>query len=432
MQPTKKFLGVTNQSVRAMNTTATKKQELLSYIRQYGTGSLAYSALQEGMQDYQEEGYGFVPHAPVNRNNQTTLCLSDPICAKDSKKALLEGFVRNFKNPVFLHVSKETAEVLHSMGFFINEMGTETIINVQDFSLKGSKKEFLRSQRNRAVKDEVQVVEATNGQVSAETMRAISDAWMKNKAVSSNELSFLARPAVYEEEPDVRRFFAIKDNVVIGFVFFDPMYKDGKVIGYLANFLRTCVQTSYSVCDFIIVEAIARFKAEGMEIVSLGFSPLADVDDNGEFRFSKPLKAIFKYSFDKANHLYAFKQLSFHKQRYRPGMDGTLEVKVYCASKSKLPLRSLYACVQKMGIKPVSQTARHMCDVAKQRMTIPPMTARPFANGALAMRAAAASLLFLLTSAMGVSAKEVEPSQLAPQSATSTPRKTAEIMLPSN
>jgi Phosphatidylglycerol lysyltransferase, C-terminal len=204
------------------------------------------------------------------------------------------------------------------------------------------------------------------------------------------------------------------------------------VIGYLANFLRTCVQTSYSVCDFIIVEAIARFKAEGMEIVSLGFSPLADVDDNGEFRFSKPLKAIFKYSFDKANHLYAFKQLSFHKQRYRPGMDGTLEVKVYCASKSKLPLRSLYACVQKMGIKPVSQTARHMCDVAKQRMTIPPMTARPFANGALAMRAAAASLLFLLTSAMGVSAKEVEPSQLAPQSATSTPRKTAEIMLPSN
>src|ERR1700678_4088219 len=129
MQPTKKFLGVTNQSVRAMNTTATKKKELLSYIRKYGTGSLAYSALQEGMQDYQEKGYGFVPHAPVNRNNQTTLCLSDPICAQESKKSLLEGFVRNFKNPVFLHVSKETAEVLHSMGFFINEMGTETIIN---------------------------------------------------------------------------------------------------------------------------------------------------------------------------------------------------------------------------------------------------------------------------------------------------------------
>ena len=266
----------------AMNTTETRKEELLSYIRQFGTGSMAYSSLQEGLQAYRQDCDGFVAHEPVDERNRTTICLSDPICAQDSRKTLLEGFVRKFKNPVFLHISKETAEILQSMGFYINEMGTETIINVQEFSLKGDKKEFLRSQRNRALRDNVQVVEPQNGEVSAKTMRAISESWMKNKA-SGNELSFLARPAVYEEEPDVRRFFAVKDDNVIGFVFFDPMYKDGKVIGYLVNFLRTCVQTSYSVCDFIIVEAIARFKAEGLQFLSLGFSPFADVDDSGGF-----------------------------------------------------------------------------------------------------------------------------------------------------
>ena len=372
-----------------------KQQQLLGVIREFGTGSLAYSALQNGVIDYSKEGHGFIAHAPIDARSRSTLCLADPVCHADSKRDLLKDFVQNFSDPVFVHINKDTAEHLHQLGFYINEMGTETLINVQEFSLKGSKKEFLRSQRNRALRDEVKVVEMHNGEVTTETMQAISDAWIKSKAVSSHEMSFIVRPMVYDDEPDVRRFFAVKDDVVIGFVFFDPMYRDGKVYGYLANFLRTCVESSYSVCDYIIVEAIAKFKAEGLEVVSLGFSPFSDVNDSGEFRFSKMLKRVFQYSFENANHLYAFKQLSFHKQRYRPGIEGTQEVKVYCASKSAMPLKGLYSCVRKLGIDPVSQTVSHLTTTAKQRMAIPPIRIT-ISKGALAMRAAAASILVLL------------------------------------
>ena len=413
-----------------MNTTReTKQQELLGYIRKFGTGSLAYSALQEGMNEFVENGCGFISHSPIDNRMRTTLCLADPVCSQDSEKALLEGFIQKFKDPVFVHISKATAETLHSMGFFINEMGTETIVNVQEFTLKGSKKEFLRSQRNRALRDDVKVVELHSGEVSPEAMRAISEAWMKNKTVSNNELSFLARPAVYEDEPDVRRFFAVRNDVVIGFVFFDPMYKDGKIVGYLANFLRTCVETSYSVCDFIIVEAIAKFEAEGLQSMSLGFSPFAGVSDSGEFRFSKPLREMFKYGYERANYLYAFKQLSFHKQRYRPGSEGTVEVKVYCASRSSLPLRGLYACVRKMGISPVSQTAHHVADLAKQRLSVRPMS-KSFAKGALAVRAAAASFLFLFGAAHGPSASQTEPAQMSSESQAKAQRTTSEFSLP--
>lgn len=395
-----------------INTTESKKQELLSYIKQFGTGSLAYSALQEGLNAYRQEGYGFLAHAPIEEDNQTTICLSDPICAPHSKKALLEGFVRTFMNPLFLHISRETAEILHSMGFYVNEMGTETIIDVQKFSLSGHKKEYLRLQRNHAHRDNIQVIEPRNGEVSVDTMRAISDAWLKHKVGGDHELSLIMRPIVYEEEPDVRHFFAIQNDTVIGFVFFDPMYRDGKVIGYLANFLRTSVHTRYSICDFIILEAIAKFKSEGIEVLSLGFSPFADINDSGEFRFSKPLKTIFKYCFEKANYLYAFKQLSFHKQCYRPGMDGTIEVKVYCASKSKLPLHNLYICMKNLGIDPVSETAHHVFDVAKQRLTISP-TLKPLAEGAMAVCAAAVSLLLVLTSVHNATARQVDAKQIA-------------------
>jgi phosphatidylglycerol lysyltransferase len=414
-----------------MNNREIQKQDLLGYIRQFGRGSLAYSALQDGLNEFVKDGCGFIAHAPVSKRQGTTLCLADPVCSADSKKELLQDFVQTFKDPVFVHVSRDTAETLHSMGFFINEMGTETIVNVQEFSLKGSKKEFLRSQRNRALRDDVKVVEVTNGEVSPGTMRAISEAWMKNKAVNKGELSFIARPAIYEEEPDVRRFFAVKNDKVIGFVFFDPMYEDGKVIGYLANFLRTCVEVSYSVCDFIIVEAIAKFKSEGKRFLSLGFSPFAEVNDCGEFRFSKVLREVFKYSFENANYLYAFKQLSFHKQRYRPGLEGTEEVKVYCASRSSLPLRSLYACVRKMGIRPVAQTAHHLVDVTKQRLTIPSMPTS-LSKGAMAMRAAAASLLVLLGSQPSpASAREVErTAQTGSYARATTPKTTSEFTIP--
>ena len=68
-------------------------------------------------------------------------------------------------------------------------------------------------------------------------------------------------------------------------------------------------------------------------------------------------------------------------------------MKVYCASRSKLPLSSLLICVKKMGIDLVPQTAGHVFDVARQS------AAKPFKMGALFLHAAAASLLLLFTSA---------------------------------
>lgn len=350
-------------------TTATR-QDILELIRQHGVASLSYSALQEGMLWYVKPGVGFIQYEQLATVRHNAVCLGDPICAPDKMEELLQEFVAHFPDPIMIHISKETANILAKpeFGFFINEMGVETIIDVQTFTLTGSKKEYLRSQRNRATKDGVVIAEVSDSTVTAQQLKHISEEWMHKKANHDHELAFLVRPAVFENEPDVRKFVAMINRDIIGFVFFDPMYRDGKIYGYMANILRTLGERSYSVTDDIIIEAMAVFKNEGIEQLSLGFSPFFDVADTGEFNFSKPLHDLFKYAYEHANHLYSFKSLAFHKERYRPDQPGARHVKVYCASKHALPLFALYGVFRKMGIRPITQTAEHAIHCAEEML----------------------------------------------------------------
>lgn len=379
-------------------------EDVLEYMKRYGSGSLAYSALQEGIEHYVEDDKGFIAYTRVLLPVPTTIILADPVCAPVHRKKMLSSFLKKVINPIFIHLTSDTAKILEEMGFIINEMGVETILDVQQFGMKGSKKEFLRNQRNRACKDGLKAVEMTQAQVPPDALKAISEEWMSNKAAHRCELTLLARPAVFEDEPGVRKFYAMKDGVVIGYVFFDPMYRGGKTIGYIANILRS-LPKPYSVSDFLILEAMNVFKAEGVQYLSLGASPFADVDDDGQFNYSHIRKNILGFLFQHCNHLYSFKSLAFHKKMYRPGMDGTEEVKIYCAAKRKFAPLSLYGVLRRMGIKPILQTMDLVTDTAKTKASEAATKGKAAAGAAASRAGKAASFSIKRVSRIGQAAR---------------------------
>ncbi|MBA3858856.1 MAG: hypothetical protein C0507_18280 [Cyanobacteria bacterium PR.3.49] len=330
-------------------------------LQLHGYGSLAYSSLQKGMQYYMHPELGYIAYTPLRDGPNSVCVLADPICSKENIKPLVEAFMKEKSDPVFLHISHDTGKVLNEMGFTVNELGVETIIDIQKFNVVGNKKQQLRNARNGAKKDNVTVVEInTVDDEMLKSFKKISDGWMKEKVISDNEMQFIVRPVVFVDEIDVRKFVAIKDNQVVGFVIFDPMYEDGKVSGYIANHLRTNLDRTYSVVDFIILEALEKFKQEGKKDLSLGLSPLAKVDDSQEFKHSKLLKAHFRYAFEKANFLYNFKNLARHKLKYRPELDGAREEKVYCAMNTRFFLIRLYDVYRVLGLNPLQQTINHI------------------------------------------------------------------------
>lgn len=348
--------------------TATSKFRL-DQLKQHGIGSLAYSSLQPGMKYYMHENLGYVAFAQLTDSPHSVCVLADPICSKENMAQFIDEFMKVKNDPVFLHISHDVAKVLSDRGFTINELGVETIIDVQEFNLVGNKKQQLRNARNGGKKDGLKVVEVnTFDNEMMKSFKAVSDGWLKEKVTADSEMEFIVRPMVYVDEIDVRKFVALKGDEIVGFIIFDPMYEGGKVMGYIANQLRASLQRTYSVVDFIILEALEKFKAEGIRELSLGLSPLAKVDDTDEFKHSKLLKAHFKYSFEKANYLYNFQSLARHKTMYRPGMPGAREEKVYCAMKVRFFLIRMLDVYRVLGFHPVRKTAAHISHKVSDRL----------------------------------------------------------------
>lgn len=338
----------------------------LEKLQQHGVSSLAYSSLQSGMKYFMHPEFGYVAFVPLSNEPGSVCVLADPICSLDNLKPLLDAFLKEWKDPIFLHVCHETAKALNELNFCVNELGVETFIDIQEFTLVGNKKQQLRQARNNARKDNIKVREITSvDDALFKAFKQIGDEWMKGKVISDNEMQFIVRPIVYVDEVDVRKFVAVMDDQIVGFVIFDPMYENGEIIGYIANHLRSTLERSYSVVDYIIIEAMEIFKAEGKRELSLGLSPLAQVNDGDEFKHSKLLKAHFRYGFERANFLYNFKNLYRHKSKYRPELPGAREEKVYCAMHTRFLLVRMYEVYRVLGINPLKQTISHIRSVAK-------------------------------------------------------------------
>lgn len=353
--------GALQTVIRAREKASKTASFRLEKLREFGNGSLAYSSLQDGLKYFMDQDLGYVAYTQLNDSEDSVCVLADPICAKENLKSLLSEFLRGKKDPVFLHASHDTAKILDEMGFCVNELGVETVIDIQEFTLTGNKRQKLRQSRNNAKKDKLAVLEIKQATPAIrESFRKVSEEWRKQKVLHDNEMRFLVRPLVYEDEIDVRRFVAIKDNQIVGFVVFDPIYENKEVVGYIANHLRSGLQCNYSVVDVIITEALEAFKQEGKRRLSLGLSPLYQVDDGNEFRHSKLLKANFQYSFEKANFLYNFKNLARHKNLYRPELPGAHQEKVYCCMKVRFLLPRILNVYSVLGFDPVKQVLHHV------------------------------------------------------------------------
>ncbi len=329
------------------------KEELRGYLVRYGAHSSAYSSLQDGLDYFILPGIGYIPYTCTSG---IAFALSNPICAVDNYEVLVSSFLERFPRSAFLHVTPEAAGELSKMGFYLNEMGVETELSLGSYDYRGRAKESIRRMIRRAGESGTAVIEVSGDCRLGGEFQDITEEWLSTKRVKGREFRFLVRRAVYGFEPDVRKFVAINGGRVSGYIVFDPMYRFGRVYGYLAGTLRTRAAAHGGTLALIMSHAIGVFKEEGVDVLSLGLSPFFDVDDS-RYRHSYFMKQVFRFIYEWGEGLYAFKGLSFFKSRYGGGVrdglyrdDNALKRKIYFVHQSRLPLRELYESSRLMGI----------------------------------------------------------------------------------
>jgi lysylphosphatidylglycerol synthetase-like protein (DUF2156 family) len=264
-------------------------EERLALVRQHGTFTLAYSAaFQDGL-EYFGNDTGFIAFKTVGG---TALALSDPVTAPEHREALIRGFIRSQKDPCFCQVSRPTAELLATLGFKTNEMGTETRVDLADFKRRTTRRALKRANAEGYV-----IRESSAEAVGIAEIKCVSERWRQTRTYKDREVAFVNRPIVHEDEVDVRKFFAFdREGKVIAFSFFDPIYAGGQVVGYSTSFKRRIPEADSFICSAILQFAIDTFRSQGRKILYLGLSPLADIEDK-EFRHHALLSRAFRHAF---------------------------------------------------------------------------------------------------------------------------------------
>ncbi len=300
-------------------------EERMTYIKKYGSHCMSFSTLQPGMRFFDVPGKGFVAYM---QKWGSQLVLSDPICHENDREAVLRRFLDAYPGSGFVQVTEPVARLIHKrFGFYATQFGIETVIDLEKWKLSGKKKQILRTSINQAKKRGIVIRENPD-----ETRHhQLSKEWMTTRKIKNREIGFLIRPMVMDHEEDTRKFFAYQDDELIGFVFFDPIYKDGEIISYVPNISRFSHTFKQGIFYCLLVHAIETFQSEGLKEVNLGLSILVldDEDADHEARFLKKIeRLIFQYG----NFIYNFKGIDFTKSRFQGKTN-----KFYCVHKWRFP-----------------------------------------------------------------------------------------------
>lgn len=319
-----------------------KWSRLSPFLTAHGCEALSYATLQEGMEYFiGQEGYlayTTVRH-PVFARQSKRIVLSDPVCSRARLRSLLGRFLEDHDQAVFAVISEHTAGVLRDMGFKANCIGYEPELPIQNYNTQGNWKDLdlIKRARNEARRARIVIREEVIESVDRKQLETISTQWIGGKKLNDREIWIYARRPLFETEPDVRKFVAYDDSGrVAGFAFYDPMYRQGRVLGYSANTLR-CDERQFSkLATAIHMAAMDQFKSEGKEILNLCLAPFVKLD-LGTYNDDLATRLFFQTSERFGNNIYNFKGLAFHKSKYRGR-----EKPLYFASNSLLPSNDVY------------------------------------------------------------------------------------------
>ena len=317
----------------------------IAAFEQHGEFSMAWSTVVQPLLSHVGDADGYI--AFRTRWNQT-IALGDPVCSTEKMDSLLTQFIESHHKPSFIQISKSTAELLAKHNYRINQIGLDTTIRLQNYDFAGKHKEWLRYAANWTNRRGFEVRECSFDQVRDTDVEAISEAWRKTRTVKSKEVRFLNRPIVLDDEPNVRKFFLFDpEGKIIAFVFLDPMFRRGKLFGYVTAIKRRLPDAPIYSEQAIMKKIIEQLKSEGVDELKLGLSPCASIEPSG-FSESVWIRKLFAWAFDSSlvnRRAYNLQGHAAYKSRFRAD-----EETVYLASPPGIHPRRIPALIAMCGI----------------------------------------------------------------------------------
>ncbi|MET0546559.1 MAG: GNAT family N-acetyltransferase [Caulobacterales bacterium] len=254
----------------------------------------------------------------VARGGASLIAMGEPVgkreCWRNVLSSLRSEGERLGLRPVVYAASPEALPDLIELGFRIEKVGENALIDLKDFSLKGSAKQNLRTARRRLVEREGAAFEVRMppyDETFWSELECVSAAWLqahggKEKAFSLGAFdpAYLARHpiALVRRNDSIIAFANIwlnpgKTRAAVDLMRFDPALAPNGLM------------------DFLFTEMLLWAQAEGVETFDLGMAPLSGLPaDQYASWFARLGRLVAQYG----EPIYGFEGLRTFKDKFKP------------------------------------------------------------------------------------------------------------------
>ncbi|MCT8388678.1 bifunctional lysylphosphatidylglycerol flippase/synthetase MprF [Leuconostoc holzapfelii] len=244
-------------------------------------------------------------------NNQA-MVMGDPFGDKKYFAAGMQQFVDDADvlgyTPVFYEVSEQVAMLAHEFGYDFFKLGEEAHVILSAFSTAGKKMQNVRSVVNQAQRAgfEYQVLTPPFNQQIMAQLQAISQEWLAGREEKGYSLGFF--------DPNYLQRYPIAVLAQAGKIeAFATLVTSHSEQQLAVDLMRFTQVAPNGVMDVLFVNTIAYAKAQGLQTLNLGMSPLANVGQHRQ-SFGRERLANLVYQF--GSKVYSFEGLHHYKSKF--------------------------------------------------------------------------------------------------------------------
>ncbi|HEX8742773.1 MAG TPA: DUF2156 domain-containing protein [Thermoleophilaceae bacterium] len=229
---------------------------------------------------------GLVAYRPAGRRH--VVQLFGPIAAPDQRAELMRafrGWARSEGRRITaLQLTHEEGPAFVDDGFSVNQLGSSYSIDIESFSLRGTRfmklrNKLSRSRRLGVVVDELDPAQASEPAVARE-LADIDATWLRAQGRLAKEMTFLVGERAGRGAPFRRVAVARHEGRITAYVTFSPCF--GSRPGWLCDLTRRRPGSPPGVIELIVHTMVERLKDEDCRWLHLGMTPFAGLSPEHE------------------------------------------------------------------------------------------------------------------------------------------------------
>lgn len=252
------------------------------------------------------------------RGGSSLIAMGAPIGAREDWRGALAALRAEAEKlslrPVVYSAPPDLLPDLIDIGFRVEKVGENALVELAGFSLAGSARQKLRSARRRFVEREgaaFEVLAPPHASALWDELRAVSDAWLVSHGGKEKAFSLGA----FDPDYLARHPLAIvrKSGRIIAFA--NLWITHDKARGALDLMRYAPDDAPSGLMDFLFTEILLWAQAQGLKTFDLGMAPLSGMADD---QYASLFARIARLVHEHGEQFYGFKGLQAFKDKFGP------------------------------------------------------------------------------------------------------------------